>query len=457
MYAERLLPHDIEAEEAVIGSLLIDSDSFLRVSSLLKPDDFYRERNRSCFSACVDLFQRSEGIDQVTVARELSRTNQLDNIGGMAYLSHLISVTPTSVHAEYYAALIARASVMRKLIGAADKISSLGYEDTDDVDATLRRAEDTLFQVRGAESERGFMPLRQIYDQYLQDVNSADVTDINSAPLITGFDDLDQLLGGIQRSDMVILGARPGLGKSTHAINVCINAAKTGVSSGIFSLEMSREQLALRILASAAEVDPLRIRRGLLSLREQERVITTIGELSDLPVYIDDTPFQGIVEMRSKARRLSLEQSNGLDMVVIDYLQLIQGEGRGRYGENRVQEISDISRSIKGMARDLNIPVITCSQLSRVVENRPGHRPQLSDLRDSGSIEQDADIVMFIYREDLYYTEEEWEQHFPGRPYPRGITELIVSKHRHGQPGSIKLLFHGDFIRFESLPRTAES
>ena len=457
MYAERLLPHDIEAEEAVIGSLLIDSDSFLRVSSLLKPDDFYRERNRSCFSACVDLFQRSEGIDQVTVARELSRTNQLDNIGGMAYLSHLISVTPTSVHAEYYATLIARASVMRKLIGAADKISSLGYEDTDDVDATLRRAEDTLFQVRGAESERGFMPLRQIYDQYLQDVNSADVTDINSAPLITGFDDLDQLLGGIQRSDMVILGARPGLGKSTLAINVCINAAKTGVSSGIFSLEMSREQLALRILASAAEVDPLRIRRGLLSLREQERVITTIGELSDLPVYIDDTPFQGIVEMRSKARRLSLEQSNGLDMVVIDYLQLIQGEGRGRYGENRVQEISDISRSIKGMARDLNIPVITCSQLSRVVENRPGHRPQLSDLRDSGSIEQDADIVMFIYREDLYYTEEEWEQHFPGRPYPRGITELIVSKHRHGQPGSIKLLFHGDFIRFESLPRTAEA
>ena len=223
------------------------------------------------------------------------------------------------------------------------------------------------------------------------------------------------------------------------------------------ALGMSREQLALRILASAAEVDPLRIRRGLLSLREQERVITTIGELSDLPVYIDDTPFQGIVEMRSKARRLSLEQSNGLDMVVIDYLQLIQGEGRGRYGENRVQEISDISRSIKGMARDLNIPVITCSQLSRVVENRPGHRPQLSDLRDSGSIEQDADIVMFIYREDLYYTEEEWEQHFPGRPYPRGITELIVSKHRHGQPGSIKLLFHGDFIRFEALPRTAES
>ena len=454
MYAERLLPHDIEAEEAVIGALLIDSDSFIRVSSLIKPDDFYRERNRSCFGACVELFQRSEAIDQVTVARELSRTNQLDNVGGMAYLSHLISVTPTSVHAEYYAQLIARTSVMRKLIDAASRISALGYEDTEDIDSTLRRAEDTLFQVRGAQTERGFMPLRQIYDQYLQDVNSADVSSIDNAPLVTGFNDLDQLLGGIQRSDMVILGARPGLGKSTLAINVCINAAKTGLTSGIFSLEMSREQLALRILASEADVDPLRIRRGLLNLREQERVITSIGALSDLPVYIDDTPFQGIVEMRSKARRLSLEQS--LDMVVIDYLQLVQGEGKGRYGENRVQEISEISRSIKGMARDLNIPVLTCSQLSRVVEGRPGHRPQLSDLRDSGSIEQDADIVMFIYREDLYYTEQEWEQHFPGRPYPREITELIVSKHRHGQPGSVKLRFHAEFIRFESLPRTPE-
>lgn len=451
MYAERLLPHDIEAEEAVIGALLIDSDSFVRVSSLIKPNDFYRERNRSCFAVCVDLFQRSEAIDQVTVARELSRTNQLESVGGMAYLSHLISITPTSTHAEYYAQLISRASTMRRLIDAASRISALGYEDTEDIDATLRRAEDTLFEVRGSEVERGFMPLRQIYDRFLEEQNTA-INEIDNTPLATGFNDLDRLLGGIQRSDMVILGARPGLGKSTLAVNVCLSAAKNGLASGIFSLEMSREQLALRILAAEAEVDPYIVRMNLLSQAEMERVINAIGQLSSLPVYIDDTPFQGIVEMRSKARRLSLEQS--LDMVVIDYLQLIQGEGRGRYGENRVQEISEISRSIKGMARDLNIPVLTCSQLSRVVENRPGHRPQLSDLRDSGSIEQDADIVMFIHREDLYYKEEEWDQHFPGRPYPRDIAEIIVNKHRHGTTGSVMLRFRGDFIRFESLAQT---
>ena len=451
MYAEKLLPHDIEAEEAVIGALLIDSDSFLRVSHLIHPDDFYRERNRVCFAACVDLFQRSEAIDQVTLARELARTNQLDNVGGMAYLSHLVSITPTSAHAEYYAQLIARTATMRRLIDAASRISAMGYDDTDDVEATLRRAEDAIFQVRAGPVARGFVPLRQVYDQFLEERAAFNEPIISGAPLLTGFNVLDELLGGMQRSDMLILGARPGLGKSALAVNVCLNAAKNGVKSGIFSLEMSREQLALRILAADAGIDAHRLRLGLYTEAEEQRIIDSIGNLSDLPVFIDDTPFQGIVEMRSKTRRLALE--HGLDFLVIDYLQLVQGEHRGRYGDNRVQEISEISRSIKGMARDLNIPVITCSQLSRVLENRPGHRPQLSDLRDSGSIEQDADIVMFIFREDVYYTEEDWDQHFPGRPYPRNIAEIIVAKHRHGPTGSIKLRFRDNLVRFEPLPR----
>ena len=451
MYAEKLLPHDLEAEEAVVGSVLIDGDCFSRVAPYIKADDFYRERNQLCFAACEALFQRDEAIDQVTLARELSRSSQLETVGGMAYLSHLISVTPTSAHSEHYATVVARTATMRKLIDVASRISSLGYQDTDDVDSTLRQAEDALFTIRGSETQRGFMPLRQIYDQYLEDQAAiADPIGENTGPVMLGFTDLDELLGGIQRSDLLILGARPSLGKSTLALNICVNAAKNGSTTGVFSLEMSREQLALRILSAEAEIDSHRLRLGLLTEAEGERITDAIGKLSDLPVYIDDTPFQSMIEMRSKARRLMLE--HGLDLLVVDYLQLIQGRGRGGT-ENRVQEISEISRSLKGMARDLNIAVITCSQLSRGVEQRTGHRPVLSDLRDSGSIEQDADVVMFIHREDLYYTEEEWERQFPGRPYPKNITDLIIAKHRNGPTGTVQLYFRDNLVRFDSLSR----
>ncbi len=454
MYAEQLLPHDVEAEEAVIGSLLIDSDSFLRISSSIRHGDFYREKNGLCFKSCVELFRRNEAIDQVTLARELSRNNELDSVGGMAYLSHLISITPTSAHAEHYAQLIGRTATMRRLIDAASRISAIGYNDTDDVDATLRQAEDILFQVHTGQAERGFIPLRQVYDQFLEERAAIADPARNTAPILTGFTDLDELLGGLQRSDLLILGARPGLGKSTLALNVSISAAKDGATAGIFSLQMSREQLALRILAADAGVDAHRLRLGLYTEAEEQRIIDSIGQLSELPVYIDDTPLQSMVEMRSKARRLSLEHD--LDLLVVDYLQLIQGQTRSRGSDNRVQEVSEITRSLKGMARDLDIPVITCSQLSRGIEGRTGHRPQLSDLRDSGSIEQDADIVMFIHREDLYYTEEEWEQQFPARPYPQNIAEIVLAKHRHGPTGSVKLRFQDNLVRFVSLPRAEE-
>ncbi|HCL25228.1 MAG TPA: replicative DNA helicase [Dehalococcoidia bacterium] len=451
MYAEKLLPHDLEAEEAVVGSVLIDGDCFSRIAAYLKPDDFYRERNQLCFAACEALFQRDEVIDQVTLARELSRSSQLETVGGMAYLSHLISVTPTSAHSEHYANVVARTATMRKLIDAASRISAMGYQDTDDVDATIRQAEDVLFTVRGTDTQRGFVPLRQIYDQYLEDRAAiADPVSENTGPVMSGYTDLDELLGGVQRSDLVILGARPSLGKSTLALNICLNAAKNGSSAGFFSLEMSREQLALRILSSEAEIDSHRLRLGLYTEAEEQRIIDAIGQLSDLPVFIDDTPFQSMIEMRSKSRRLLLE--HGLDLLVVDYLQLIQGRSRGGT-ENRVQEISEISRSLKGMARDLNIALITCSQLSRGVEQRPGHRPMLSDLRDSGSIEQDADVVMFLHRDDVYTSEEEWDQQFPGRPYPKNIADLIVAKHRNGPTGNVQLYFRDNLVRFDSFAR----
>ncbi len=451
MYAEKLLPHNIEAEESLIGSLLIDGECIARIAPMLQTGDFYRDRNQFCYDAALALFQRHQAIDQTTLAGELARTEKLDAVGGMAYLSHLVSITPTSVHSEDYAEIVSRTATMRKLIAAASRISELGYNDTDDVDGTLRQAEDALFAVRGSGQARGFVPLRQIYDQYLQDrAGVVDPLSDATSPVVSGYGELDELLGGIQRSDLVILGARPSLGKSTLALNMCINAAKNGSTAGFFSLEMSSEQLAMRILSAEAGIDSHRLRLGLYTMAEEQRMIDSIGQLSDLPVYIDDTPYQSMVEIRSKSRRLSLE--HGLDLLVVDYLQLVAGQGRG-FNANRVQEISEISRSLKALARDLNIALISCSQLSRLVENRPSHRPLLSDLRDSGSIEQDADVVMFIHREDLYTTEEEWEQQRPGQPYPRNIADIIVAKHRNGPTGSIQLEFRDNVVRFDSFAR----
>ena len=449
IYAEKLLPHDVEAEEAVLGSILIDGECLTRLAPLLKQGDFYRERNQLCFDAALSLFQRDQAVDQITLAGELSRTERLDLVGGMAYLSHLVSITPTSVHAEDYAQVISRTSSMRRLIDAGSRIVDLGYADTEDIDATIRQAEDALFTVRGAGQSRGFVPLREIYDQYLQEQASAAADpESTGMPIMSGFPDLDECLGGLQRADLVILGARPSMGKSSLAVNMAVNAAKSGQTCGVFSLEMTREQLAMRILASEAEIDSHRLRLGLYTHLEESRIIDSIGRLSDLPLFIDDTPYQGLVEMRGKARRLALDR--GLDLLVVDYLQLVQG--KQRWGQsNRVQEITEISRELKVLAADLKVALIACSQLNRMVENRPNNRPRLSDLRDSGSIEQDADVVMFIHREDVYTTEEEWSQMHPGQEYPKGIAEIIIAKHRKGPTGSVQLQFIDNLVRFESI------
>lgn len=454
-YTERQPPNDLEAEAAVLGGLLIDGDALHRVLPLVKPEDFHRARNKFCYEACLAVSQRGDAVDQITVGRELQQRDRLDEVGGLPYLGQLIADTPTSVNVEYYAGIVADTAAKRRIIEAGNRISEIGFEDSDDAEDAMRRAVDVLFSVQPANSERGFVPLGSILDVYLQgDIGDVSLTDM--PPLQSGYGDLDSLLGGMQRSDMLIVGARPGLGKSSLALNICVNAAKNGHVCGVFSLEMSREQVAMRILVAESGVDSHRLRLGLLSEQEESVIANAVGVLSGLPIYIDDTPFQTAAEMRSKSQRLKLE--HGLDFLVVDYLQLVQGQGsRSGYGENRVQEISEISRSLKAMARDLEVPVFTCSQLSRVVENRPGHRPQLSDLRDSGSIEQDADVVMFIYREDRNFTEDEWEQHSPGRPYPRNIAELIVAKHRHGPTGSLHLYFRDTLMRFDELMRYEES
>ena len=452
LYAERLLPHNTEAEEAVLGSILIDSDCTIRLTPIIKGEDFYRERNRLCYDAAVALASRNVAVDQLTIAGELARLEQLEVVGGMAYLSHLVSITPTSVHAEDYAEVVSRTSTMRRLIQAAGRIAELGYNDTDDVDTTLRHAEDALYAVRGTSRRADFRSFRDIFDQYLQDqATSGDIPLGSDMPIMSGFADLDETLGGIQRSDMIILGARPSVGKSTLALNMAIHAAKAGHVVAIFSLEMTGDQLAMRAVAGEAGIDSHRLRLHLITESEEQRLMHTIGELSELPVYIDDTPYQTMLDIRGKARRLALER--GIDLVVVDYLQLIQGQQQ-RLQVHRVQEITEISRSLKVMAGELDAAVIACSQLNRLVENRPNHRPQLSDLRDSGSIEQDADVVMFIHREDLYKSETEWAQEHPDQMYPKGMAEIIIAKHRKGPTGSILLEFRDNLVRFDPAERS---
>ena len=456
MQSDRLPPHDIESEEAVIGSLLVDSDAVPRIAGFLEPDDFYRERNRWCYEACIDLFQRREALDQISVAHELERTGKLADVGGTAYLGHLVEILPTSVHVEYYGRIVQRTSTMRRLIRAASDISEIGYEEDADIEVALSRAEDVLFRIRSSTGTRDFVPLSESLDPFLE--QTSPLTDLDGAdgrPIGTGFKDLDDLLGGMGRSDMIVLAARPSVGKTMLALNLARNAAAgagigPGATVGIFSLEMGKEQVALRLLSAEARVNMHNLRMRLLSEQEQTRVVDSIGVLSDFSIFIDDTPIQSVAEMRSKARRLQME--HGLDFVVIDYMQLILGSSR-RSENNRAQEVSEISRSIKGMARDLHVPVLALSQLSRAIEHRTSHRPMLSDLRESGSIVQDADVVIFIHREDKFTTEEEWVRDHQGQIYPRGLAEMIVAKHRNGPTGSIELSVSDAHGRFRSVNR----
>ena len=451
MQANRLPPHDFQAEEAVLGSILIDSMTITQIAGFLSADDFYREINRQCFEVCYDLFERDEAINQITVTHEMENRGMLDD-EGPGYLSHLVTVTPTSVHIKHYANLVHRTATMRRLIDTAIEIADIGYQDNPDVDDALSTAEDALFGIRQGSQNRDFVPLADSLVPYLEESSPLDQVDgqQDTSPIVTGYQRLDNLLvGGLQRSDMVVLAARPSVGKSMMGLNFTLSAAKAGYKVGIFSLEMGREQIAARLLAAQSRVNHQKIRSRIQSPSEEERVVNSIGLLSDLTIYVDDTPFQTVAEMRGKARRLQM--THGLDFLIVDYMQLINGGSSGRRDGNRAQEVSEISRQMKGMARDLKIPVLAISQLSRAVEHRTSHRPMLSDLRESGSIEQDADVVMFIHREEKFTTEEEWNKSHPTEPFPRDRATLIIAKHRNGPTDEVEMKVRDAVGIFEEL------
>ncbi|MFC1873566.1 replicative DNA helicase [Chloroflexota bacterium] len=446
--ADKLAPHDIAAEEAVIGSLLIDGKAIYEVAVQLQPDDFYSERNLWLYEVCLALYQRNEAINQITVSQELDRKGKLESCGGAAYLSHIIANCPTSMDVEHYARIVYRLSIMRQIISAGSKISEIGYEADPDASSAISKAEDLLFQLRHERGSLDFIHIKQVLDRYFEAPNLSETEESSTANVLSHFAGLDDILGGFHSDDLVIVAGRPSMGKTSLALNIASNAAiKQGACVAMFSMEMARESLVLRMLASEARVDNKRVRFGLHSERDERRIMEATGRLSEAPVYIDDSPQLRPSEMRSKARRLHYE--HGLKLIIVDYLQLMQGERRG---ENRVQEISYITRALKTLARELSVPVIAVSQLSRAVEWRASHKPQLSDLRESGTIEQDADVVLFIYRDEYYYkTREEWESQFPDKDYPEGIADIIIAKHRNGPTGEIKLQFKPHLAKFENI------
>ena len=454
MNGDKLPPHDTDAEEAVIGSLLIDGTSIHKIAAILQPPDFHNERNSLIYGACLSLYERDEAIDQITVAQELDRQGKLETCGGAANLSHLIAICPTSLDIEHYGQIVYRLSIMRRLIDAGGQISSIGYRADPDVDRSLNDAEDVLFRLRHGQSRRDLTHIRQVLDRYFETTTEAEGEPREPIPyVLSGFAGLDEFLGGFQRSDLLIVGGRPSMGKTSLALSLARNAAvEQGACVALFSLEMAREPLVLRLLASEAEVDSRQVRLGHHTEEQEQRIMDAIGRLSEASIYIDDTPQLRVVEMRSKTRRLFYER--GVDLIIVDYLQLMQGDRRS---DNRVQEVSEISRSLKGLAREINAPVLAVSQLSRAPEGRASHEPQLSDLRESGSIEQDADVVVFVYRDEYYYTsKEDWEREHPGESYPPPA-DIIIAKHRNGPTGTVKLLFKPRMAKFENIPNQEPS
>jgi replicative DNA helicase len=447
---ERLPPHDVEAEEAVVAALLVDAEAVYHVAPILKPADFFREKNGWVYEACLALWERDEAINQITVAHELSRRERLEDVGGQTYLAEIIRRLPTSLGAEFYAGIVKRDATYRGLIAASTAIMQMAYEAPAEIETVFNRAEELIHRLRGGENFRDFVHISQLLQAYLEeDVEAAARREL--AAIQTGYADLDLLLGGLKRSDLVIVGARPSVGKSSFALGIARNAAVQQRANVVFfSLEMSSEQLAVRLLAAESGVDSTRLRLGQQTELEERRIIRASGELSEANIWFDDTPVMTAAELRAKARRLHGER--GLDLIIVDYLQLMAGESTGYRHENRVQEISYISRTLKGLARELDLPIIALAQLSRAIENRHPRIPQLSDLRDSGSIEQDADVVIFLNREELYVTPEQWAQQHPDLPasaYPKGVAQAIVAKHRNGPVGSVELRFRERLAKFE--------
>lgn len=435
----RIPPQSLEAEQSVLGSMILDNDAIPSAAEVLKSEDFYRENHRLLYEAIMDLFDKGEPIDLVTVSEYLKKKDSLGGIGGLEYLTDIAANVPTTANIGYYSKIVWGKSMLRKLIKAGTNIVNMGYDDKEDVTYIIDRAEKEIFDISQKQNSHGFSHIKDVlliaFNKLEELYNNRD--QLTGVP--SGFVDLDYKTSGFQNSDLILIAARPAMGKTALALNMAQYAAvHKNVPVAIFNLEMSKDQLVNRMLASEVMIDSQKLRTGKLADDDWQKIAMALGPLSEAPIYIDDTAALTVMEIRAKCRRLKLEKNLGL--VIIDYLQLMQGSGRI---ENRQQEISEISRSLKIMAKEINIPVIALSQLSRAPEARQDHRPMLSDLRESGAIEQDADIVMFLYRDD-YYNPDTEEQN---------IAEVIVAKHRNGSTGTVKLRWFGEYTKFTNLSK----
>lgn len=439
-------PQSIDAEMSVLGSLMLDQEAIYRVSDILSVRDFYKPAHQVIYEAMVDLFKSREPIDVVSVSTRLREKGTLEDIGGSAYLANLVNLVPTAGHVQHYAKIVHKKRVLRDLIDASYHISELGYREEDSVEELLDEAEQRIFSISQSSLQQEFHAVKDDLDEAWDRLDRIhkDGSVIRGVP--TGFKDLDELIGGLQKSDLIILASRPSLGKTSLALDIARNAAlKAKATVGIFSLEMSRDQLIDRFIAAQAHIDIWRLRTGRLSSEGEDndfvKIRDAMEELSQTPIFIDDAAMPSVMQIRAMARRLQAE--HGLDLVIIDYLQLIKGESKT---DNRVQEVSEISRSLKALAKELSLPVLALSQLSRAVEMRTSAIPKLSDLRESGSLEQDADLVMFIYREDKSKVNSE----------RKNIAEIMVEKHRNGPTGKIELYFNAEQTSFRSVTKHYE-
>lgn len=432
-------PHDIEAEQAILGCMLTDRDSVISAIEVLKADAFYREDNKAIYSAILSLYAKSEPIDIITVKAELVETGNFERVGGLEYLASLPERVPTTSNVEKYIKIVDEKAMLRSLINSANELVALGYDETEDVDNIMDMAEKKIFDLSQKKNSKGYTSIKDVLVESFAKLEELYNQKGKLSGTPTGFADLDLRTSGLHDSDLIIVAARPAMGKSAFAINIATNVAlQAGKGVAIFNLEMSKEQVGNRILCSEAMVDSNKIRTGQVEDDDWVKLASTLGRLSEAPIYIDDTAGISIMEIRAKCRKLKLEKDIGL--VVIDYLQLIQASGRN---SSREQEISEISRSLKVLAKELNIPVIALSQLSRGVEKRDDKRPMLSDLRESGAIEQDADIVIFLYRDDYYNEDSE----------KKNVAEVILAKHRGGSTGTVDLAWLSSYTKFANLEK----
>lgn len=440
-------PQNIDAEQSVLGAILIENDALYNAVEILGVDDFYKEAHRRIFLAMIDLSEKNEAIDLVTITEYLKKKNDLDIAGGATYISQLSNAVPTAANIRYHAKIVHEKAILRNLIHTATEIVTRGYEDTRDVEELLDYAENSIFNISEKKIKPSFTAVKEIIKNSFEAIErlSEKKERVTGAP--TGFLDLDLMTSGFQPADLIIVAGRPSMGKTAFCLSIAQHVGiEKGAPVAIFSLEMAKEQLVIRMLCSESRVDSHKLRSGFLSKSDWPRLTTAAGRLSEAPIFIDDSAGTSVLEMKAKARRLKAE--HGLSLIVVDYLQLMSGRSDKRRGgsDNREQEISEISRSLKALAKELSVPVIALSQLNRAVESRHDKRPMLADLRESGAIEQDADVILFIYRDEVYKQTEE----------NKGLAEIIIGKQRNGPVGTVKLAFINSYTRFENLEKTHE-